>query len=87
MDQATRTALVQHLGELTMDAICSVTRAKELEAENAELRRMVTEERMAVQRLQAELESARRDITALVAKAQAAPATPSTRRKARSKSA
>lgn len=84
MDQATRTALVQHLGELTMDAICSVTRARELEAENAELRRMVTEERMAVQRLQAELENARRDITALVAKAEAAP---STRRKARSKSA
>lgn len=80
MDQATRTALVQHLGELTMDAICSVTRARELETENAELRRMVTEERMAVQRLQQSLEKAQADISALVAKLEQAPK-PSTRRK------
>ena len=62
---AARAALVQHLGELTMDAVCSVTRVRELEAENQDLRKLVTEERVEVKRLQALVGSLQSDVVAL----------------------
>lgn len=42
-------ALSDHLGALTMEAVCSVARARELEAENAQLRAAVTQARMDAQ--------------------------------------
>lgn len=58
MEPAIRAALVQHFGELTMEAVCSVTRSRELEAENAELRKLVTEERLRVKALEERLQVA-----------------------------
>ena len=84
MEPATRTALVQHLGELTMDAICSVARSHELETENAELRKMVTEERLRVKQLTEALERTQDDVKTLtetVERLSQAPAKSSTRRK------
>ena len=65
MDATTRQALVRHLGELTMETVCSVARAQELERENAELRRLVTEERMRGQQAQDLQERTFDDVAAL----------------------
>lgn len=55
MDTNARKEIEKYLGELAVQNICSVTRAKELETENATLRQMVTEERSRVQSLDARL--------------------------------
>ena len=47
-------ALSHHLGALTMEAVCSVARARELERENEQLREAVTLARMDAQRAQSE---------------------------------
>jgi len=51
-----RHELAEYIGELVMQNVCSVSRARELEAENAQLRKLVTEAREEAQRNLAEAE-------------------------------
>ena len=47
-------ALSDHLGALTMEAVCSVARARELEAQNEDLRAQLTQARMNAQQWERE---------------------------------
>jgi hypothetical protein len=58
-------ALSHHLGALTMEAVCSVARARELEAQNEELRAQLTQARMDAQRQHEIAQAARASVKEL----------------------